>query len=714
MNKRPDIEESSYHQKIFASSGMKFLNQLHARSFSLNIFQMNALELMEATRKVRDPDQGLALMSHEHREAGQQAHREISRHIHNFVASSKTLVDHTRVFMEENYAGTQTHKNYQAQIANTFAVDPISKFVHDLRNYMLHKGLPNSHMFMLMEQDPEKPELGAQITTGIRFGTASLLEWPRWTMPAKQYLEQAGEYIEIHQFVDEYLVRVNQFHQWLELLLHEHHVDDLAEFNKLQELYAKDSISASDTSKLQLASSSIIDVESQISHDEPLTFSSQDARVINEMSKILLLKVREISLLANNAEKFPTQRPISAQLSDADMIGTPIFYGNDVNDEDVIIFIQNNNQSYGLSLSDLADVENICDKIHTVRWAKEKLSRKFIEDEFLVWARDNFQTSQESLFSDAIIVKSREQIRILEVWAPIAHLEIESPLNFGPVKVTPITSDKIDALEQMCKGLEPTQQEGVRMLFENMRHQLQGFAAIVITLEVELHLAGERGLMIAQDAVNLLRFFSPGASASEVLCPTALFGTQIVPSSKLLILSDSTFSMTDRIISNSVAFWRLSQHDIEHLEEVGFRQAGELISPAGLNDFASSARSSLITYSKGTTFPDLIDRISQALSALEGVFLRHEMEPVESNIADRISFLLSKEKGARAEIAQNVRHAYRLRGQYRTSPLSPREHEIIAQFVANAHRALRTALQNVGLFQTKVEFVEAVDRLGAV
>jgi len=707
MNKKSDIEESSYHQQILASSGMKFLNQLHARSFSLNIFQMNALELEEATRKVRDPDQGLALMSHDHREAGQQAHRELSRHIHNFVASSKTLVDHTRVFMNENYAGTQTHKNYQAHIASTFAIDPVSKFVHDLRNYMLHKGLPNSHMFISMEQDPEKSELGAEITTGIRFDTASLLEWSGWTAPAKQYLEQAGKHIDIHQFVDNYLVRVNQFHSWLEVLLREHHADNLAELNKLQGLYATESASASNT-----ANPSVKGIEPQMLHDEPLTFSSQDASAINEMSEALLLKVREISLVGSTAEKFPTQRPVSAQLTDTDMIGTPIFHGMDVNGERVISFIRNNNQSFGLSLSDLTDVENICNRIHTVKWAKEKLSREFIEDEFLVWARVNFQTSQGNLFSDAIIAKSREKITVLEVWAPIAHLEVESPLDFGSVRVAPITSDKIDALEQMGKAISPAEQENVRELFANMRHQLQGFAAIVVTLEAEPHLAGERGLMIAQDAVSLLRFFSPAAAASWILCPTALFGAEIVPSSKLLILSDSTFSMTDSIISKSVAFWRLSQHDIELLEEMGFRQAGELISPAGLSNFAAAARSSLITYSKGTTFPDLIDRISHALSALEGVFLRHEMEPIESNIADRISFLLSKEKTERAEIAQNVRHAYRLRERYRTSPISPREHEIFAQFVANAHMALRIALQNIGSFQTKVEFVEAVDRLG--
>ncbi len=652
-------------------------------------------------------------MSQDRREAGQQAHRELSRHIHNFVASSKTLVDHTRVFMQKNYAGTQMHKYYQDQITSTFSTDPISKFVHDLRNYMLHKGLPNSHMFMSLEQDPAKPDRGAEITTGIRLDTKSLLEWSGWTAPAKQYLNQGGEYIYIDQFVDEYLTRVNQFHSWLEASLREHHAVDLLKLRKLEESYAAESARASNTSKLQSANSTMT-VESQAPPDEPFTFSSQDASVINQMSVALLLKVRQITLSANTTEQFPTQRPISAQVTDADMIGTPIFYGlKDINGEQVIIFIYDNNRPFGLSLSDLADVENICDRIQTIRWAREKLARKFIEDEFLVWARENFRVPQGSLFSDAIIAKARNAISKLEVWAPIAHLEVESPLEFGPVRIVPITSAKIDALERMRKPTSPAQQKDVQELFATMRKELQGLAAIVVTLEAERYSAKERGLMIARDAVSLLRFFSPAASASWVLCPTALLGAEIVPSSKLLILTDSTFSISEELIFEEAEFWELSQHDIVHLEKMGLRQAGKLVSPAGLSDFAASIRSSLITYSKGTTFPDLTDRVAHALTALEGVLLKHEMEPVKSNIANRISFLLSKEKAVRAEIAHNIRQTYWLCEQYKTSPLSPHDQNIFAQFVANAHMTLQVTLQNISSFQTKAEFVEAVNRLGA-
>lgn len=92
---KKDVNGSEILRKIRESKGSIYLDLAHQRSFSLNVFQMNALELIEAVQKVKDPDQGLLLMMENNREAGLQAHRELNRHVHNFVSSSLTLVEHT-------------------------------------------------------------------------------------------------------------------------------------------------------------------------------------------------------------------------------------------------------------------------------------------------------------------------------------------------------------------------------------------------------------------------------------------------------------------------------------------------------------------------------------------------------------------------------------------------------------------------------------------
>jgi hypothetical protein len=575
---------------------------------------------------------------------------------------------------------------------------------------MLHKGLPNSEMFISLTQDPNDNNQGAELTTGIRFNTESLLEWEGWTAPARKHIEQSGKYIDIHQFAEEYQIRVSQFHDWLESLLREHHAVDLENLAKLQEAYSTERNLSSSLDN-QTATSSMVCIDNHDTLNEPFTFTSKKSSEIDEASNAFSLRVREIQLAEKTAETFPTQRPIYAELTDTDAIGTPQFFGPDVNGDNAIIFIITDGKAFGVHESDLVKTECIYEKILSEKWARDKISRKFIEERLFAWVRRKSLTNNKESFSEEIIKESLKNITTREVWAPIAHLEVEHPVNFGNVRIDPITSEKLDSLEQMGVAMAPAQEKDIRDLFTKMRKDFQGFAAIVVTLEAEPILAEERGLIVAQDAVGLLRFFSPAAAASWVLCPTALLGSEIIPRSKLLTLSNSSFSMTDSITARDVAFWRLSRHDIERLINMEFQQAASLINPTELSDFSITVRSSIITYSKGTTLPDPIDRLTHALSALEGVFLKHAIEPVESNIADRISFLLSQKASNRAEVAQNVRQVYWLREQYRASPLSPREHEILAIFIANAHMALRISLQNIYSFQSKAEFIEAVELL---
>ena len=124
-------DRKALFEAIHSSPGAACINRSHGRSFSLNIFQRNAQELIEATRHVRDPDQGLQLMAVTNREAGQQAHREINRLVHHFVAGSMTLIEHTRQFMREHYADTAVQGAYEDRIKADFASEPVAKFVQD-------------------------------------------------------------------------------------------------------------------------------------------------------------------------------------------------------------------------------------------------------------------------------------------------------------------------------------------------------------------------------------------------------------------------------------------------------------------------------------------------------------------------------------------------------------------------------------------------------
>lgn len=134
--------------------------------------------------------------------------------------------------------------------------------------------------------------------------------------------------------------------------------------------------------------------------------------------------------------------------------------------------------------------------------------------------------------------------------------------------------------------------------------------------------------------------------------------------------------------------------------------------PEGLSEFALAVRASLLTYSKGTTLVDPQDRLRNCLSALEGVLLRHEMEPRAHSVANRMSFLLARERGDRESVKQVVRQMYWLQSRHQMTALSRREDELITVFTSYAYDVLRLALENTPTFCTKIQFVTEIDKRG--
>ena len=300
-------------QAILSSPGMAHINRTFARTFSLNIFRRNAQELLAATHNVRDFDYGLQLMAVNNREASQQAHREINRFVHNFAASAMTLVEHTRNFMREHYEGTAIKIAYDDRIIATFASEPVVQFVQNLRNYFVHKGLPNSEMFIEFQSGGDFSGAGT-LETGVRYKSGAFLEWDGWNAPAKNYIDSAGEYIDIHAFADAYVEKVLAFHQWLDGTLEQFHADDLAKLKEMQEKHAAlaresagvtaDAPPGSKVSDQSPAASPMLNVAE-------FEFPTASALTVDETGSAILAKIRRLDFPTQQPGAFPSERPVT-------------------------------------------------------------------------------------------------------------------------------------------------------------------------------------------------------------------------------------------------------------------------------------------------------------------------------------------------------------------------------------------------------------------
>lgn len=475
--------------------------------------------------------------------------------------------------MRKQYAGTELLAAYETQARATFAQSPVAQFVQGLRNYMLHRGLPNSSMFMTFTTNPGATDGSGTAETGVHYDTASLLDWEEWKSAARTYLEQAGEHLDVHQFAQEYLTLVNQFHGWLDATLAAHHQSDLEELEQLQaQLHA-----ISPTPPVSAASTEAPDSATI----EPFEFASTQTAELVQISSNLLDKIRELHF-QQAPQGFPTERPTTT-ITDQELIGPITVWGQEASGKSAFMFIYHEGKSYGLSESDYTDLDNLNDAVMKSAWARSSLSRKFIEKTFIDWARQRFG-ADGPLFPEALSSAAREMVTAVEVWAPIAHMEVERGFDFGPVRIEPITAAVMEDLQSKAPPARPEQEQQVRQLFQKLRHDLQGYAAVVIPMEAETGLAHERGLRIAQDAVGLLRFFSPAAPRSFLFSPVALTGAEYVPTSKLIVRHEGAFSLKQGALPKHIGYWRLPAEQISELKSGLMDAAASLIVPEGLSE----------------------------------------------------------------------------------------------------------------------------------
>ncbi len=591
---------------------------------------------------------------------------------------------------------------YDTQVAATFAQSSVAQFVQGLRNYMLHRGLPNSHMFMTFTATPGATDNSGTTETGIRISTTSLLDWDGWKPAARTYLEKAGADLDVQEFAQEYLALASQFQGWLEASIADHHRRELEELDELHlDLEAADPEPRPATASVAKPSALGQEVASDF------TFGQIDN--LDEIALELFGKVREVHL-RKLAHGFPSERE-AITITNQELVWPAVYWGQEEDGTAALAFIQRDGKNFGLSQSNYESLETLVACVKKSAWARESISDEFTEEVFIDWARARSQSGASVPFSVELTNVVREKVIPVEVWAPIAHMEVEEAFSFGPVRIEPVTAALMERLAAMVTSEKTEQQDKARQLLDSMKRKFQGLAAVLVRLTAEPKMAQDRALQLAQDAVGLLRFFSTPAAASYLFSPLSLNGAEYIPIVRLIVIHENGLIYSESVLPKQIEEWRLSKQQLSELQTDLFATAASLVTSAGLSEFALAVRASILAYSKSTTFVDPLDRLRNCVSAVEGVLLKHELEPRAHSIANRIALLIGGAEDSEP-LKQTVRQIYWLQGQPSLHRLHRGEDELIFAFTTYAHHVLCLALGNIANFRSKSQFLDGVDRIG--
>jgi hypothetical protein len=99
------------------------------------------------------------------------------------------------------------HKDdYEAEIKNCFAGDPLIHFVQDLRNYMLHRSIPWTGMRV-------SRTVGVPTSSSVHIDLSAMEPWKGWTAPSKVFIEQHKPELKIQELVDSYETKIREFYE---------------------------------------------------------------------------------------------------------------------------------------------------------------------------------------------------------------------------------------------------------------------------------------------------------------------------------------------------------------------------------------------------------------------------------------------------------------------------------------------------------------------
>jgi len=209
------------HDQMVNCAGYEILGRMKYRRFKVEIFKANVAEIRSFLEGLTTTDLTRDVIDGEH--------IEINRLFQNFVAGAAILIDQTRVFMNDYYAGTQLQTDYQSYIDQHAAKDELCKFVKDLRNYATHNSLP-VHFY---KNSVERGVLRRSFAIGLQ----QLRESRRWSPESKGFIASQTGDIEPLNIIEPYEAKTLALHVWLDAAIEIFHAAELAELAALRARY---------------------------------------------------------------------------------------------------------------------------------------------------------------------------------------------------------------------------------------------------------------------------------------------------------------------------------------------------------------------------------------------------------------------------------------------------------------------------------------------
>jgi hypothetical protein len=228
---RLEQEVFDLDEQIKATEGYRIQAKIRGLRGSYYVFESNYLWLVRALDYFGREEVSMELWRLDNRTKLGSFIDEVTRLLHNFLASAQSLVDHTRVFKNKMYKGHTFKKVYQDKVDRELKHSPIVCFVQDLRNYVLHKQLPIASAQLSLKGG------GGTITeldNTIKLDVNELREWNKWKPESRVFLDSLDDKVQIREVAEKYEGAIRAFYQWFGEQQTQVHRSEFAKLSRLE------------------------------------------------------------------------------------------------------------------------------------------------------------------------------------------------------------------------------------------------------------------------------------------------------------------------------------------------------------------------------------------------------------------------------------------------------------------------------------------------
>lgn len=216
MSEYIDIE--ILKKKITSSSGYQITQEMNSLNDSISVLNANYEEIKNHLQNFQKNYKKI-------NENSLHPNLETKRLIHNYLASSISLVDHTRIHIKLIHKEKE-FLDYQPMIEKTFIKNPLCVFIKDFRQYLQHYRLPDISF--------QAYAFNIKLKWSIIISTSELEKFSGWKKESKVFIENKNPRLDLLEVAENYQNVVNDFYNWLTKNQKEIFSEEIKQFEKFK------------------------------------------------------------------------------------------------------------------------------------------------------------------------------------------------------------------------------------------------------------------------------------------------------------------------------------------------------------------------------------------------------------------------------------------------------------------------------------------------